>query len=206
MGCSWYACLLLYLEIRLYSTEVLYAVSELQTVSTTIGILAACISVVIGVVNQILSNQRAEEQRTETQQTQQLTLETRQAQLFMQVYQRFNTTAMSRSLQRVLYVEDLDWDRYEDMQRKYGPQSEFWVAATAVGSYFGGLGVFVEQGLLDPTMIDDLMGEYIIAYWEKIAPAVREIRRHGNPRYGDKIEYLYTIMKQREQQRATPSP
>jgi len=62
--------------------------SELQTLSITIGILSACVGVVIGVVNQILSRRRVEK-------TQQLTLETRQAQLFMQVYSRWTTKEMT---------------------------------------------------------------------------------------------------------------
>jgi len=36
-----------------------FVLSELQTVSVTIGILTACFSVVIGVVSQILSRRRA---------------------------------------------------------------------------------------------------------------------------------------------------
>ena len=104
---------------------------------------------------------------------------------------------MRRSLQKVLYVED--WDNLADWQQKYGLQSALWVAATQLGSYFGGLGVFVERGLVDPAMVDDLMGEYIIDYWEKLEPMVIELRESVNPRQGDKVEYLYKVMKQREQ-------
>lgn len=48
------------------------------------------------------------------------------------------------------------------------------------------------------TLIDDLMGEYVIDYREIIAPAVMENQRQANPRYSDKIEYLHYVMKQRE--------
>jgi hypothetical protein len=37
--------------------------SDLQTISITIGILTACVSVVIGVVNSIRSSREAREQR-----------------------------------------------------------------------------------------------------------------------------------------------
>ena len=70
--------------------------SELQTVSITIGILTAYISVIMGVVSQILSSRR-------TEKTEQLALETRQAQLFMNVYNRWTTKEMTTAYGLVRY-------------------------------------------------------------------------------------------------------
>ncbi|MCW4040718.1 MAG: hypothetical protein NWE83_08210 [Candidatus Bathyarchaeota archaeon] len=123
----------------------------------TIMVVITGVSIIIGVILSLSSRKQE--------------LETRQAQLFMDVNQRFNSAEMRRSLQKVLYVED--WTNYEDWAQKYGLQSDLWVAITQIGSYFGGLGVYVERGLIDPTMIDDLMGEYIIAYWDKLTPKAR---------------------------------
>jgi ABC-type spermidine/putrescine transport system permease subunit II len=50
--------------------------TELQSISVVIGILTACVSVVVGVINSILSSRRAEK-------NDQQILETRQAQLFI---------------------------------------------------------------------------------------------------------------------------
>jgi hypothetical protein len=65
-----------------------------------------------------------------------------------------------------------------------------------VSSYFAGLGVFVEQGLLDAALIEDLMGETIIDYWNVVEPFMLNLRKN-NPRAGEKIEYLYDMMKNR---------
>jgi hypothetical protein len=53
-------------------------------------------------------------------------------------------------------------------------------------------------------MCADKSARYIIDYWEKVAPVIMELRKQGNPRSSDMIEYLYTAMKQRELQRVTP--
>ena len=53
--------------------------------------------VFIAAINQILSNRRAEKQRELTQQTQQLTLETRQEQLFTQLYNRWNSRDFAKA-------------------------------------------------------------------------------------------------------------
>jgi hypothetical protein len=144
----------------------------------TVSIVVAMIGVFIAAINSVYSSRESRQQR-------QTEIQTRQAQLFMEINQRVNTTEMRHSLQKVLYVED--WTNFDDWQQKYGYQSDLWVALTQLGSYFGGLGVYVERGLVDPTMIDDLMGEYIIAYWEKLEQLVMDARKTVNPRQGDKI-------------------
>jgi hypothetical protein len=153
----------------------------------TTSIVIAAIGVLIAAVNQIYSSQQANQQR-------QVEIETRQAELYMQVSQRFSSTEMRRAYQSALYMQE--WESLDDWNRKYGLQSDAWVANTQLGIFFGALGVFVEQGLLDAALIDDLMGEYIVNVWERLLPMVNEFRK-VNPRQGDKFEYLYDLMKQR---------
>lgn len=56
--------------------------------------------------------------------------------------------------------------------------------------------MLVEQGLVDLSMIDDLMGEYIVDYGEQLIPLIVEFWK-TNPWQGDKVEYLYNLIKQR---------
>jgi hypothetical protein len=123
--------------------------SELQTVSITIGILTACISVVIGVVNQILSTRRAEKQRELTQQTQQLTLETRQAQLFMQVYNAWSSADVVKSYGFLRYrYPDIEGEKlFNFATEPYDDES--FMAIHCLNQYFEGIAVLVETGLLD---------------------------------------------------------
>ena len=76
--------------------------SVLQTVSVTIGILTACISVVIGVINSILSDRRAEQQR--------------QMQLFTGIYSHFLSQDFAKNWDYMMNV--CKWDNFQDMMEQ----------------------------------------------------------------------------------------
>jgi hypothetical protein len=55
---------------------------------------------------------------------------------------------------------------------------------------------------MEVNLVEDLFAGRIIAIWEKIFPdnKVEEARKLGNdPKMQDHFEYLYNLMKQREQ-------
>jgi hypothetical protein len=72
-----------------------------------------------------------------------MTLETRQAQLFMQVYNRW----ASRDVTKMEYdFQQWEWDDYDDYVRKYH-DSENRSLSTTLGKYYEGIGVLVKRGL-----------------------------------------------------------
>jgi hypothetical protein len=73
----------------------------------TISIIVAAAGVFIAAINSIRSSRRAEGQRQLTLETQQQALETRQAQLFMQVYNRDNTKAFQKIYEATRFLHDL---------------------------------------------------------------------------------------------------
>ncbi len=175
--------------------------SELQTVSITIGILTACISVVIGVVNQILSTRRAEKQRELTQQTQQLTLETRQAQLFMQIYNAWSSADVVKSYGWLRYqYPDLEGEELFDFAiHPYVPEN--FMAIHCLNQYFEGITVLVETGLLDVKLVENLFSRRIIWFWERMEKMFMHVRELLNdPTQYDSLERLYNELKKREQQ------
>jgi len=166
--------------------------SELQTVSMTIGILTACISVVIGVVNQILSRRR-------TEKTEQLSLETRQAELFMQLYDRFNDKDFAKQYTEILFQHK--WTDFDDWMQKYGPMTNLDVFSSwmSVAVFFEGIGVLIKRKLIDISLVDDLLSSAIIMVWEKIEPIAKEYRvRFNRPQLWEWFEYLYTELKRNE--------
>jgi hypothetical protein len=119
------------------------------------------------------------------------TLETRQAQLFMQVYRSFYDPEFMKNIFRRMNRE---WADYEDYLQKYGRDSnpDSWGESVAAGGYFEGIGVLLEEELLDITKVEKLMGSIIINYWEKIQPLIYEMReRSGNQRVWKYFEYVY---------------
>jgi hypothetical protein len=160
----------------------------------------ACFSVVIGVVNQIVSNRRAEEQRAETQKTQQLSLETRQAQLFMQIYNRWNSRDVLKAYGLVRY-QYIYHDFNEYLQKYHvtvNPES--YADIMTLGTFFEGLGILVKSGLLDVSLVEDLFSKRIIWFYEEkgLIDATRQFS--SDPTQWDSLVYLYHVMKQRQQQ------
>ena len=144
-----------------------------------------------------------------SQRAQQLQLETRQAQLFMQIFMH-NTDPDFR--RRYIEMRSVwEWDDYEDYQSKYGGSGVYSKTVnpdtsstlSAVSYYLEGRGVLVKRGLIAPHMVDDLISGDIILIWEKFRPIVLEDRRRtGHFEAWEHIEYLYNIIKPlREKQR-----
>jgi hypothetical protein len=120
---------------------------------------------VIGVKSYINSNKRAEEARRRE-------LETRQAQLFMGVYQTWATKDSLRQLEKVLALNFKD---YEDWLRKYGPNgenSEDHSSWDFVMSYMDGLGSLVKRDLIDPRFVAELMGLPVIYTFQKFRSVI----------------------------------
>ena len=131
-----------------------------------------------------------------SQRNQQLQLETRQAQLFMQVYREVCTPEWWI---RQAETHKHDWSNYEEVEefmgmtsnpKEYGEQS-------ALFAFYEGLGVLVKRKLIDPSMVDDLLSGPILGYWERLSPHFLE-RRKRRPRgavIAEWIEYLYNKIK-----------
>ena len=165
----------------------------------TITVVIAGISVIVGVMNSILSSRRAEKNDEQT-------LETRQAQLYMQIYNRWNSRDLVNAYVHTRYV--YQWRDFEDFMSKYHTLTnpEASTNLTMMAYFFEGLGVLVKKGLIDISLIEDLFSQRIIWYWENIAATtVEELRKFtDDPTQYDHIEYLYHEMKHRQRLTARP--
>jgi hypothetical protein len=128
-----------------------------------------------------------------SQRIQKMTLETRQAQLFMQIYNRW----ADREMTKMEYeFQEWQWNDYDDYVRKYESDVNSLSLRTTIGKYYEGIGVLVKRGLVDPTFVDDLMSTGILRYWEKFEPIVRETRARSDwPQRAEYQEYLYNQIK-----------
>ena len=127
--------------------------------------------------------------------TQQLQLETRQAQLFLNIYNHWNTPEYWKNYWTVI---DREWTNYDDYLSKYGRQVDLEgnAQAATLFAFYEGLGVLVKRKLIDPHFVDDLLGATIINYWEKTREIYMEMRvRQNYPQIGIMIEYLYDVIK-----------
>jgi len=170
----------------------------------TISIVIAASGLFIVAVNQILSRRRTEAMAK-------LTLDTRQAQLFMQVYNRWSTPVLQKCYGSMRYLMG-DIKDYDEWVQKYSIRSgessnmETWLNTQVLATYFEGWGVLVKKGLIDVDMVDDLFAGRIKWYWEWGEPFFNAARKSLNdPKLYDGIEYLYNEIMKRDQQQSTTS-
>ncbi len=130
-----------------------------------------------------------------TQKNQELQLETRQAQLFMQIFARQYDVEQRKS---IYLVRNLEYKDLDDFNEKYGPENnpDTFFRFNSLATYFEGVGVLVKRNLVDPSMVDDLMSGRVNEFWEAVRPFTIELReRTGNYEAWEHVEYLYNVIK-----------
>jgi hypothetical protein len=93
----------------------------LQSVSYIAGALGVCIAAIFYVLNLRIS-----------QRNQRLTLETRKAQFYTQIYQQLRGEASQR---RYYDVMNMEWKDYDDFERRYGSDDHPDMRAREPGAY-----------------------------------------------------------------------
>jgi len=101
---------------------------------------------------------------------------TRQAQLFLRIYERFYDAEFSRQWNWVMFV--WEWTDFDDAWNKYGPETNMEAASAfiSVARYYEGIGVLVKRKLIDINLVEELTSEYVIRSWEKMGPYFKEAR------------------------------
>jgi hypothetical protein len=162
--------------------------SLLQSVSYMAGALGVRIAAIFYVLNLRISKRNQELTLKNLQQT----LETRQAQMFMNIYDQAKTNEFLTAY--ITVVIKNPWRNSEEYIEKSKDQ-EFQVANWKIQTYYEGLGVLVREGLLNIRRWQLSTGVTRLV-WEKFAPIVEEARRSQGKRWLSETEYLYVeLMK-----------
>jgi len=143
----------------------------------------------------ILSN--ANKTRELQLKAQELAAETRQLQLYMDVYKSHVTEENQKTMIEMLRWE---WKDYNDFEAKYGVGG--WAKYLSYMSQLEGIAFLVINGFLDPNHVYDLQYMSIIGLWEKFLSLIIESREiFSNPQILSKVEYLYGEMKRIQEER-----
>jgi len=151
--------------------------------STILNLIQAG-GIIIGVTYYIMNIQN-------NHRNQELQLETRQAQLFMPLYETYRNKEFRRQVRE---IRDQEWENVADFLEKYGPDNnpDAFSSRVAVSSYFDGIGVLLKRDLVDIQMVNDLIGNSVLTVWEKIGSILVHTReRINNPYVYTDFEYLY---------------
>jgi hypothetical protein len=166
--------------------------SLLQSVSYIAGALGVCVAASYYVMTLRITQKnqeltlRALEQSAKAQHQ---TLETRQAQLFMNVYDKASNKEFGTSWQKFTGYKVKTWKEFAKL---YTEDKEFNDAYWVTAMFFEGLGVLVREGLLPIKMVALMLGGPIRSYWEMYKPFIEEGRRDmGYSRLLSEVEFLY---------------
>ena len=149
--------------------------------------MVAATGVLVAAVYYVL-NMRA------TQRNMKSNLETRQAQFLMSLYQRFSDPEYQDNFFTTMFK--MNWDDYEDFTKKYPTDSKESNKFFTLSAFYKGIGLLVEQNLVDVDTVAKLLGGDLIPYWEKFGPPVIEMRKsRGLMSIFSGTEWLYYELK-----------
>jgi hypothetical protein len=153
--------------------------------------MVAATGVLVAAIYYVL-NMRASQKNMQT------TLDSRQAQLFMNIYNQSQTSPAWNKAWRIFYFTN--WktpEEFTDMMWSGKPEyNEFNESFALISNFYEGVGVLVKEKLLDIRLVALLMSGYTSMFWEKIAPAVYYTREaKGFPQFASETEYLYVQLK-----------
>lgn len=126
---------------------------------------------------------------------------TRQAQLFMQLYDTYRD---KKFMQEWIAIFRWKWKDYNDYWDKYGWDNnpEANASFSSVSALLEGVGVLVKRNLIDPRLVSDLLWIVTRNYWTKFKPIIIGMRNQLNdPTVFKWIEYLYEDIKPYSEER-----
>jgi hypothetical protein len=147
-------------------------------------------SIMVGITYYILTLQNQKRNQKET-------LETRQVQLYMQIYnQGINNRNFIEAFHR---IQNLKWDNSQeflDLVDYNNPETrENAVALGTLVGYYEGVGTLVKENMLSIRWVALLFGSWTRMFWEKIKPVAEDVRINTKaPRTFSETEYLYNML------------
>ncbi len=135
----------------------------------TIASIVTTISIVIGVVFTILEIRHL--------------TKTRKTEVIMRIYDRFGTRDVVEAINR---VGNAKFENITDYNKKYG-----FTDVTMIAELFEGIGVLLEQSLIDIKMVDKLFGPTLNLLWGRMKPVLYAMREGlKEPFFFSHYEYL----------------
>jgi hypothetical protein len=130
------------------------------------------------------------------------TIRTRQAQLFMEIYQQYSSEDVQKTFIDLLHLE---WIDIVDFERKYGSGDypELYAKREAHFAWYDGMGVLLKKNLVDPEMVYETLGHGGAIYmWNKFGSLIKEQREIYNvPDRFTGFEYLAEEMKKMKEKK-----
>ena len=159
---------------------------DIQTVLTYLTL----ISVPVGVFYHIMTLRN-------TRKNQEMQLETRQAQLFMQLYDKTMSKEFTDAHKEFSGLRFDDYTEYKDWIMNLPENPKKYDAWAYLATFYEGLGLLVMEGLASIRMVSVFMGSTIIGFYERFGGEyVHKLREEtGSKGTLSETEYLYNEIK-----------
>jgi len=122
---------------------------------STILTLVTTLSIIVGVVFTLLEIRHFNK--------------TRKTEIIMRIYDRFGTKEIVDAMNK---VGGAKFESFEDYSKKYG-----LTEINQIAVLFDGIGVLLEQNLIDIKMVDQLFGPTVYVLWNKMQPVIQAMRK-----------------------------
>jgi len=115
---------------------------------------------------------------------------TRQAQVFMQLYNRYQDNFLAQGISSEILLQKLSG--YDDYQRKYDADEDFKNAMDRFFPFYEGLGVMVKEGYFSIHLVALMWAGMTRMFYENIVePTIEEAREVTNlPRLWSETEWV----------------
>jgi hypothetical protein len=119
------------------------------------------------------------------------------------LYRFLETRTQESVALKYAFVQNLDWEDYDDYQNKYGrvANHEAWAKIWSLLVEYDDIGLMVKRGIMDIEDLYELSGRSIPSLWKKFQPIIEEQRKRGDSNSMDWFQYLveemYKVSKRR---------
>jgi hypothetical protein len=143
-----------------------------------------------------------------SQRMQKLQLETRKAQLYMQLFLRISS---EDHMKKSIDVLKMEYDNYDDFRENYAsnPETDMLAKWYSTIWHLDGLGYMMSEELIEPEVVYNFGGGSAqVNHWLKSEPIVLEMRKRRNdPEFLKWFEYTANeMMRIRQEKGLTPTP
>jgi hypothetical protein len=151
----------------------------------TIGVLVTATSVTVAAIYYIMTL-RVQQANMKS------TLETRQAQLLMAVYDKL---AEPQTIEMWTKIVNTDYTGFPEFKKKFIENPEMLNALYIMTMRFEGFGLLVRDELLDIRHVALMFGGVTTKFFEKVKPVLGDLRGEMEySRFMDQTEYLYNCL------------
>ena len=152
--------------------------------------------ILVGIIYYLTIMRNQQKTMELTLKAQEHTLEARQTQIFMQLYQQLNSEDTHKSWADLMNLEISD---YDDYLHKYDSSinTAHYAKRTHIWYIYDTIGELLRQGIIEPDLVHRLsLSIMVVPMWEKWGDIIRANRmRESAPDLWDGFEYLYDELK-----------